>query len=435
MAISSPDLLLLSETQVSKAASTDLFLISNYNLHHNFRFKGGVCAYCNTNTPIARLVDLESSNFDAIWLKITLPTITVLLCFLYFSPNSSNYLELFDYLTTCHETLLSSHPHAEILYAGDFNVHHKEWLGSTVSDAGGVEAYSFSLLNDLEQIIKHPTRVPDRHDQSSNTLDLFFTSNPLHYKYTISAPLGSSDHNLISISSNWARPPSLSPSKRLLWHYGKAQWHSLRTFYRDFPWDDYCFSGRGASECADRITEVITAGMESYIPSSTKSFSCQHWFNRSCSDARRMRDSAYRTMKLFPSSASHSAFISARNHCKTVFRQAKDAFIKKKCSNLTSSSSDKSFWSLAKNISKNFSNSSFPPLFRPDQSIANTPTEKATLFGSLFSSYSTLNDSNSPDPPSPPPIEPMSTPIFSSRKVYRVLSSLRAAPHQIRNPT
>ncbi|MEL7524085.1 MAG: endonuclease/exonuclease/phosphatase family protein [Cyanobacteria bacterium J06553_1] len=146
LAISSPDLLLLSETQLSKAASPDLYLISNYNLHHNFRFKGGVCAYCNTNTPIARLVDLESSNFDAIWLKITLPTITILLCFLYFSPNSSNYLELFDYLTTCHETLLSSHPHAEILYAGDFNVHHTEWLGSTVSDAGGVEDYSFSLL-------------------------------------------------------------------------------------------------------------------------------------------------------------------------------------------------------------------------------------------------------------------------------------------------
>ena len=44
LAVSSPDLLLLSETQLSSNASPDLYLASNYNFYPKFRFKGGVCA-------------------------------------------------------------------------------------------------------------------------------------------------------------------------------------------------------------------------------------------------------------------------------------------------------------------------------------------------------------------------------------------------------
>lgn len=63
---------------------------------------------------------------------------------------------------------------------------YKEWFGSTGDDPGQDEALSFYLLNDLKQIVKLPTRIPDRHDNSSNTVDLFifFASEPSHYIYT-----------------------------------------------------------------------------------------------------------------------------------------------------------------------------------------------------------------------------------------------------------
>ena len=147
-----PNLFLLSETQLASNASPDPFNISNYNLYPRFRSKGGVCAYCNINTPIARLMELESPNFDVLWLKICLSTTTTFLCFCYCSPNSSDYSAFFNYLTTCHESLQSSHPQAEVLYIGDFNVHHTEWLNSSRTDHGGREAYSFSILHELEQI-------------------------------------------------------------------------------------------------------------------------------------------------------------------------------------------------------------------------------------------------------------------------------------------
>ena len=111
LATSSPNLFLLSETQLSSQSSPDPSQISRYNHYSRFRSKGGVCAYCNINTPIARLMDLESPHFDVLWLKIYLPTTTIILCFCYYSPNATDFLSFFEYLTSCYEFLLTRHPH------------------------------------------------------------------------------------------------------------------------------------------------------------------------------------------------------------------------------------------------------------------------------------------------------------------------------------
>ena len=73
-------------------------------------------------------MDLEFSHFDVRWLKIYLPTATIILCFCYCSPNATDFRSFFEYLTSCHESLLTKHPHAEVLYIGDFNVHYADWL-------------------------------------------------------------------------------------------------------------------------------------------------------------------------------------------------------------------------------------------------------------------------------------------------------------------
>ena len=92
-------------------------------------------------------------------------------------------------------------------------VHHTDWLQSTHTDVGGIGAFHFSISNKLEQILKHPTHVPDRHDHAANTLDLFFTSNPQNYTYTVSFPLGSSDHCTVSVTSSFTPPTSIPPTQ------------------------------------------------------------------------------------------------------------------------------------------------------------------------------------------------------------------------------
>ncbi|MPC71864.1 hypothetical protein E2C01_066154 [Portunus trituberculatus] len=61
-------------------------------------------------------------------------------------------------------------------------------------------------------------------------------------------------------------PPQDPPKQRCLQRFTNLG--DLRTYYSDFPWNDYCFSVRGLSLRAGHITEVIVSGMEAYIPHS-----------------------------------------------------------------------------------------------------------------------------------------------------------------------
>ncbi|MPC87111.1 hypothetical protein E2C01_081962 [Portunus trituberculatus] len=98
--------------------------------------------------------------------------------------------------------------------------------------------------------MQHPTRIPDRLGDTLSILDLFLTSNPSAYAVTLSSPLGSSDHNLISVSCPISLiPPQDPPKQRCLWHLASASWGNLRRYYADFPWNDYWFHVRPISLC------------------------------------------------------------------------------------------------------------------------------------------------------------------------------------------
>ncbi|KAG0709979.1 hypothetical protein GWK47_023744 [Chionoecetes opilio] len=105
-------------------------------------------------------------------------TLTKFICAVYLSPNSSDYVKFFDYLTSKVEHISSHFPLAEISILGDFNVHHQLWLSSSFTDQPGEQAYNFSILQDLEHLVQHPTRIPDRLGDTPNILDLFLTTNP-----------------------------------------------------------------------------------------------------------------------------------------------------------------------------------------------------------------------------------------------------------------
>ncbi|MPC76537.1 hypothetical protein E2C01_070954 [Portunus trituberculatus] len=51
-------------------------------------------------------------------------------------------------------------------------------------------AFNFAILHDLEQLVQHPTRIPDHLKDTPNILDLFLTSNLTAYAVTLSSPFG-----------------------------------------------------------------------------------------------------------------------------------------------------------------------------------------------------------------------------------------------------
>ncbi|MCP3678980.1 MAG: hypothetical protein GY782_01260, partial [Gammaproteobacteria bacterium] len=180
----------------------------------------------------SRAHNFESSEFSTIWLRLNCHSSTKFFCAVYLSPNSTDYVKFFEYLTSKVEHISSIFPFAEISILGDFNVHHQLWLSSSFTDHPGEQAFNFSLLHDLEQLVQHPTRIPDRLGDQPNILDLFLTSNPSAYSVQLFSPLGSSDHNLIS-NSCAISPLQLQdpPMQRCFWHFPSIKWDDLRQCY------------------------------------------------------------------------------------------------------------------------------------------------------------------------------------------------------------
>jgi len=423
-----PYMLFLTETQISAKSSTNHLLFPGYELSTSFRLRGGVCVYIRDNISCTRLPNLEAGMSDVIWLKLNLKLSTKFVCCVYRSPSNNSYNELFDIFSDKTSDLISQYPSAEIIFLGDFNVHNKEWLGSTKTDPQGRAAEAFAISNSLQNLIHEPTYFPRAAGHSPNPLDLFLTTHPEPYKITVCAPLGRSDHGLINVEFPTQSETTESVPQRTLWHYNAADWEGLRDFFSAFPWKPICFSSPNPTEACHQVTEAILSGIETFIPHTRKaSRHPRHkpWFSKACDRARLVKVQTHRTFLQNPTPENRQAFTEARNEYNRTITQSKDTFntrIKDKV--ISCPNGGKSFWSLAKNISQNFCKSAFPPLVFDDE-IISTSTGKAEIFAKMFAANSTLN----PPPQLPPPtITPvphkMSEIVFKTNEVRKILLSL-----------
>src|ERR1044072_1893142 len=131
--------------------------------------------------------------------------------------------------------------------------------------------------------------------------------------------------------------------------------------------------------------------MEVYIPYSFPSTKPNKpWFNSSCSRAIRRRDAAFRDYRHLQTSETHATYILSRNRAKSILRDTKNYFLRRKYNYLSGSSSSHPFWHFAKNVNSNFASSSFCPLESSDVITAVLPSSKDELFSQTFAPNSTL---------------------------------------------
>ena len=290
--------LFLTETQIRPPRNITYLNFPGYIFFNNFRAKAGVCAFIRSDVKVSAISDLncDDSSFQTLFLHLHVGQHSSSVGVVYRSPNSSADVEFFRHLNEACEHLLSKYPSSEIMLLGNFNVHHEEWLQSTRTDDAGRELEAFAIINDLQQLVTSPTRIPDRQDQSANILDLFLTTHPFLYSdITVNAPLGRSDHNIICVSSVHGITSTPAPPKRRLWKFKDAQWDELRDFFAQFPWEQMLNninitdtnSDIEVDSYSSLITDVILDGMHAFIPSSLTpgKKNSPKWFTAACAVA------------------------------------------------------------------------------------------------------------------------------------------------------
>ena len=198
----SPDILALCETNLDDSIDSGNFSVRGYLpliRKDSSTHMHGLAVYVKEGLPFAQELSLENSADSYLCFGLALLQSESYFFFLYRSPSLSSCMA-FDSVSSNIDGVLLINPSAHVLIFLDINIDHMDWLAYTgETDRPGEFCYSFSISNDLTQIVNFPTWIPDCECHSPALLDLFLSSDAIICFTMAFLPLGSSDH-VVSVS-------------------------------------------------------------------------------------------------------------------------------------------------------------------------------------------------------------------------------------------
>ena len=125
-----------------------------------------------------------------------------------------------------------------------------------------VKSYNFSISNELTQMDKFPSPVPDCDCHSPALLDLFISSDA-SISSTITFPaLGNSDHVVVSVSIDFP----INSKRHAMFHciaydYSHGDWDGLWDHLRDVLGEDI-FKLSASAAAANEFCEWVQVGID-----------------------------------------------------------------------------------------------------------------------------------------------------------------------------
>ena len=246
----------------------------------------GLAVYVKEGLPFAWDLSLENSADSYLTFQLTLLHSASYFFFLYRSPSSA-LCTVFDSISSNIDDVLSINPSAIVFVFEDFNVHHKDWLTySSGTDQPGELCYNFSISYDLTQMVNFPTRIPDYDSHSPALSDLFISSDAGICSTMAFAPLGNSDHVIVSVSIDFpTNSQQNAPFHCIAYVYSRADLDGLRDHLTDVPWED--IFKLGASAAASEFCQWFQVGTDVYTPHRKYQIKphSSPWFSAACAAA------------------------------------------------------------------------------------------------------------------------------------------------------
>ena len=321
------------------------FKIKNYIMISNFEMKTchrGILIY------VRESLSMDNIYCDIIFSEFMLSRVmqhnNVLLHILaiYRSPNSTdeNNQHMFDLLNRiCSMVDLSN-----LVIIGDFNLKHIDW---TLSSPIGKSPNSYeqqiincSLDNYLSQHCIEPTRV--RAGNESSLLDLIFVKDEsIIHSLDYEAPLGKSDHVLISLSLS----TMLSRNKPSTEHFrfNLGDYTGMRSQLQEIDWAT-ALEGKSLQEMWEYFSFLIGTLTEQYVPKSKYTGNQRPmWMNTSASDeVKKKKQRAFKKYRYVPTRGNLDQYVAQNKIANKATFKAKKSFELKVASQIKNH--PKSFW-------------------------------------------------------------------------------------------
>ena len=263
----SPDFLVLCETNLNDSTDSGNFSVRSYLRlirKDSITHMHGLAGYVKEGLCFARDLSLENSADSYLCFRLALLHSVSYFFFPYRSP-SLPLCTVFCSVSSNIGEVLSISQSAIVFVFGDFNVYHKDWLTySGRTDRPGEICYSFSISNDLTQMVIFPTRIPDCESHSPAVLDLFISSN-VSICFTMAFPsLENPDHVVDSVSIDFPKISKRDPPFHCrAYDYSRADWDGLREYLRDVSWED--IFKLSASADTSEFCEWVQVEIDVYI--------------------------------------------------------------------------------------------------------------------------------------------------------------------------
>ena len=291
----------------------------------------------------------------------------------------------------------SRHP---IIIVGDFNVHEREWLGSSHTSAAGAALREFSELCGLSQLV-------DRGTRRDAMLDLALSEYVYTGTVSYHPPFGTSDHIAIFVRYNVSSHLPPPPCFRRVYHWKSAPWHHIRGYFRRVQWDKLKFEP--TSDAVDAFVKVLTEVRDRYVPSTIPTLKRPIiWWNRFCQCSYQKKLQAWFRCD-WP--AYHIHMLAAQRAQAIAHHHYQRSLINK----LQSGTTDRTWWNLTKNISG---------LNKPYNRSAPDVDSLASYFASKLSLSADFDPASSAVPPANSNVTCKRSWRVKLSKVRSVLSSL-----------
>ena len=245
---------------------------------------GGVIVYHKQDLPVKIRSDLPTPSYTIVLeLFINNKSIFFIVSYRKFGQTpeeAGNFVKLYDDLL---EKIDDLNNFTTIL-VGDYNAHHSSWYDKDKTDNYGVSFKEIFDNHDLTQMVKQPTYFNPGNPNSRTLVDLFVTNQPsLVIANEVHPSLHDTCHHQINFAKMNLNAPFPRPSKRLIWHYSRADECAIFRACQQFNWRQ-ALDPLPADDAVEFFDQTILNIAKNFIPCEQKVFHPKDppWITTSC---------------------------------------------------------------------------------------------------------------------------------------------------------
>ena len=412
------DVLILTESKLDQTIPSNLITIPGYHepvRRDRNRNGGGVLIYISEHLIFQQKCDLQSNNFEHIWVDVKVKNVSFAINALYRPPTETAESHTL-FLETSGDILqkLANYNATQKIIASDLNfgncyckypILQPKPLDATAPDL--FSSFGFTQLIDI------PTRITQN---TISLIDLIFEFNTENVVCHGTLPR-IADHDGVLVSYNIIFQ-KVKPKTKIMYDYKNADVNGLISYIKQFDFNSAVFSHPTVAQ-AELYSKVLTDAFALFIPCKTVTIrnNDQPWSNSYTRLLLRKKNRNYKFYKkantkyiniLNQPNASpemitkhlnkkNKAFVKSRNaanHSTIANRRVKFAFYNTVNSTMNNCSiSPKKKFSILLKLMKNNKYSPTPPLIENDETI-NEPKQKSDIFNTFFASKSNVQNAD-----------------------------------------